>query len=131
MIAVDSSVWIDFFNGQDTQKVGVLRAFLREQPDAVALVDIAFTEVLQGLREDRAGRVEELLSGLPVLCAEWKHDYRAAAGIYRAARRSGFKPRGTIGCLIAAVCMRADVPLLHSDADFDRLAKITALSVIG
>ena len=131
MIAVDSSVWIDFLNARQTPKVGVFKQFLRQQPDQVALVDIVFVEVMQGLRADRVRRVDGLLSGLPVLRSEWKHDYKAAVGIYRAARASGFTPRGTIDCLIAAICMRADVPLLHSDADFDRLATITALSVIG
>ncbi len=131
MIAVDSSVWVDFLHARITPEVRVLKQFLRQQPDQVAMIDVVFTEVLQGVRDDRLRRVEELFSGLPVLRSEWKHDYRAAVGIYRAARRSGFTPRGTTDCLIAAVCLRADVPLLHSDADFDRLAEITALSVIG
>jgi predicted nucleic acid-binding protein len=131
MIAVDSSVWIDFLKARSTPEVGVLKQFLRRQPDQVAMVDIVFAEVIQGVPEERMRRVDALFSGLPVLRSEWKHDYQAAAGIYRMARRAGFTPRGTIDCLIAAVCVRADVPLLHSDADFDRIATITALSVIG
>jgi predicted nucleic acid-binding protein len=33
-------------------------------------------------------------------------------------------------CLIAAVAMRADLPVLHADKDFDALAEHTALRVI-
>jgi len=130
MIAVDSSVWIDFFNGRPTAQVGMLKQIIRQQPDQVALVDVVFAEVMQGLREDRAWQIDRLLCALPVLRSEWKHDYKAAVGLYRAARKSGFTPRGTGDCLIAAVCIRADVPLLHCDKNFDRMAQISELSVI-
>jgi predicted nucleic acid-binding protein len=33
------------------------------------------------------------------------------------------------GCLIAAVAIRNDVPVLHHDADFDVLARHTPLRV--
>jgi predicted nucleic acid-binding protein len=32
-------------------------------------------------------------------------------------------------CLIAAPCVRTGVPLLHADADFDRLAACTPLRI--
>jgi len=35
--------------------------------------------------------------------------------------------RRLIDCLIAAVAIRADVPVLHADTDFDVLARRTAL----
>jgi predicted nucleic acid-binding protein len=35
--------------------------------------------------------------------------------------------RKTLDCLIAAPCVRTGVPLLHADADFDRLATCTPL----
>ena len=57
-------------------------------------------------------------------------DFRAAAAMYRAARQQGIIIRRTSGCLIAAVCVRESVPLLHADKDFDRLASATALSVV-
>jgi len=37
--------------------------------------------------------------------------------------------RKLIDCLIAAVAIRGDVPILHMDADFDILAQHTALQV--
>ncbi len=32
-------------------------------------------------------------------------------------------------CLVAAIAIRADVPVLHADRDFDTLARHTDLSV--
>lgn len=57
-------------------------------------------------------------------------DNRAAAGLHRAARESGVTIRGTVGCLIAAICIREGATLLHADADFDRLAEISELSTV-
>jgi predicted nucleic acid-binding protein len=42
-------------------------------------------------------------------------------------RRAGVTIRKTLDCLIAVPCVRAEAPLLHADADFDRLASCTAL----
>jgi predicted nucleic acid-binding protein len=131
VIAVDTSVWVDFFRAHPTPAVVFLRTCIAEQPDEVALVDLVVTEILQGLREEDVPRVEARLSKFVVLRLEHMVDFRAAAGLYRAAKQNGITIRSTIDCLIAAVCIRADIPLLHSDKDFDRLAKLTTLSTVG
>ncbi|HYS37337.1 MAG TPA: PIN domain nuclease [Pseudonocardiaceae bacterium] len=130
MIAVDSSVWIDFLTDRTTPQVNVLDHYLARNPSEIALVDIVLTEVLQGLPSHHVHRVESLLLDLDVLHLKWISDYRAAAGLYRAARESGVTIRGTIDCLIAAVCIREQATLLHTDVDFDRLAAISELSTI-
>lgn len=130
MIAVDTSVWVDFLRGQPTPPVEVLRELVATKPNEVVLVDVVLTEVLGGLREEDVQRVEQRLFAFNILRSERIADFRAAAGLYRAARRTGMTIRSTIDCLIAAVCIREDVPLLHSDVDFDRLAKITTLRTV-
>jgi predicted nucleic acid-binding protein len=42
-------------------------------------------------------------------------------------RQSGHTPRSSADCLIAAVCIRAAVPLLHDDVDSDRIADVSDL----
>ncbi len=49
--------------------------------------------------------------------------------LYRACRQNGATVRKLIDCLIAAVAIRANVPILHADADFDTLAHHTSLRV--
>jgi predicted nucleic acid-binding protein len=96
-----------------------------------ALTDVVFTEVLQGLRtEAEVAQVERRLDEFDILRLETLADFRAAAAMYRAARHEGVTIRRTGDCLIAAVCVREGVPLLHSDKDFDRLADVTALSIV-
>ncbi len=131
MIAVDTSVWIDWFADRSTPQVEYFDGVLELESEDFALVDLTFTEVLQGLRHEKdVRRVEQKLSTFAVLRLSHMVDFRAAAAIYRAARRKEITIRSTIDCLIAAACIREDVPLLHSDKDFDRLAQLTTLSVV-
>jgi predicted nucleic acid-binding protein len=39
--------------------------------------------------------------------------------------------RRTTDCLIATVCIREQQALLHNDVDFDHLARVSGLEVVG
>jgi predicted nucleic acid-binding protein len=56
-------------------------------------------------------------------------DFDAAAALYRTCRQQGHTVRKLIDCLIAAVAVRGNLPVLHRDADFDILAQHTTLQV--
>jgi predicted nucleic acid-binding protein len=129
MIVVDTSVWIDVLNGVDSPPATTCVGLI-EDGRPVALTDIVFTEILQGLRsDDEAQTVEEHLRIFPILRLDSLEDFSLAADLYRTARGHGVTIRKTLDCLIAAACIRAGAPLLHADADFDRLATCTALSI--
>ncbi len=127
MIVVDTSVWIDVLNDRDSPQA--LRCVeLIEGGEPIALTDIVFTEILQGFRSDREARlVEGHLKAFPVLRLDGLEDFALAAELYRCARRAGMTIRKTLDCLIAAPCVRSGAPILHADADFDRLAECTPL----
>ena len=131
MIVVDTSVWIDVLN--EVESPGATRCVeLLRDGAPLALTDVVFTEILQGLRDEREARlVEGHLRAFPILMLEGLDDFALAAELYRTARREGVTIRKTLDCLIAAPCVRDDVPLLHADEDFDRLASCTSLKVFG
>jgi predicted nucleic acid-binding protein len=56
-------------------------------------------------------------------------DYDEAAFLYRSCGRRGGTVRRLVDCLIAAQAIRADLPILHADADFTTLAAHTSLRV--
>jgi predicted nucleic acid-binding protein len=129
-VIVDTSVWIDFFRGNDTWQVAVLSDRLVAD-EAIALTDINFTEILQGLVDERSvRRVERRLLAHEVLVLDPLDDHRRAAALYRFCRRRGVTIRRTLDCLIAAVCIREHRPLLHADGDFDRLANHSDLVTV-
>jgi predicted nucleic acid-binding protein len=129
VIVVDTSVWIDVLGGRRTPQA--LRCVeLIEAGEPVALTDVIFTELLQGLRSGgEAEDVERHLRAFPILRLEGLDDFALAARLYRDARAQGVTIRNTLDCLIAVPCVRTGAPLLHSDADFDRLASCSPLRV--
>jgi predicted nucleic acid-binding protein len=127
VIVVDTSVWIDVLNDTDTPQAARC-VDLIQAGEPVALTDIIFTEVLQGLRSDREARtVERHLRAFPILQLDGLDDFALAAELYRTARRAGVTIRKTLDCLIAAPCVRTGAPMLHADSDFDLLASCTPL----
>ena len=117
MIVVDSSVWIDFFNGVSTPEVDRLDALLGVTP--LAIGDLILVEVMQGFRNERdvatARQLFRSLALLPLL--EGSNPWKAADN-YRQLRRKGITVRKTIDGIIATACIEANLPLLFSDRDF-------------
>lgn len=131
MIVVDTSVWVDLFRNTGTPQAKFFERLLDLEEEDFALTDVVLTELLQGARSERdVSRLERRLAVFDVLRLKDLADFRAAAAMYRSARHEGITIRRASDCLIAAVCVREGVPLLHSDADFDRLASVTDLATV-
>ena len=117
MIVVDSSVWIDFFNGVSTPQVERLDALLGTTP--VAIGDLILVEVLQGFRCDRdLATARQLFRSMPLLTMLGSQNAYKAAENYRNLRQRGITVRKTIDGIIATACIQANLPLLFSDRDF-------------
>jgi predicted nucleic acid-binding protein len=128
LIVVDTSVWINVLNGVDSPGAARCRELIADEAP-VALTDVVLTEALQGFSDPgQADRVEARLREFPILKLEAIEDFVLAADLFRSARRAGVSVP-TLDCLIAAPCVRTDAPILHADADFDRLASCTPLRV--
>jgi predicted nucleic acid-binding protein len=85
--------------------------------------------VLAGARDEQhRRRLDRLFATYPRISTE-PRDFDEAAAIYRACRLGGSTPRSLLDCLIAAVAIRADATVLHSDRDFDVIARHVDLAV--
>ncbi len=128
MILVDTSVWIEYFRATGSAAAREVRRLLSDEPDQVVTCEPVAMEILAGASNDDAYRkLERLVNGLPSLTVETATDFRSAADIYRAARRTGQTIRSINDCLIAAVALRHRAQVAHRDADFDVIAGITGL----
>lgn len=129
MILVDTSVWIDFFNGMDSKEKDQLRQLIINH-EQIALTDVILTEILQGIRnEHQYERVKNTLLQLNILHAVLVKTYIHAAEIYRSCRSKGFTVRKTNDCLIAAVAIESNCLLLHKDKDFAAIAQCVELQI--
>jgi hypothetical protein len=117
MLVVDSSVWIDYFNGRPTPQTDVLFQCLREEP--VIVGDIILLEVLQGFRAERHVQLaRELLLALQIANMLNTPLALQSARNFRSLRQRGVSVRKTVDCIIATWCIEHGLPLLHADRDF-------------
>jgi predicted nucleic acid-binding protein len=117
VVFVDSSVWIDYFNGRDTRETTFLDTALGTEP--IAIGDLVLTEVLQGFRSEADRKsAERLLLNLTVYDILGTSRALKAVDNYRVLRRKGITIGKTIDTLIATFCIETRLPLLFSDSDF-------------
>lgn len=128
MVLVDSSVWIDYFNGVRTPQTDALDQLLIS--DLVLIGDLILTEVLQGFRTDSDYRTASaLLATLDCRNLGGRRVALAAADNFRLLRARGVTIRKTIDCIIGTYCLLNDIALLHADRDFDPIASHLGLLV--
>jgi predicted nucleic acid-binding protein len=123
MILVDTSVWIDYFNGRISMQTDKLDKLLAT--GEVILGDIILTEILQGFRNDSdynaAKTALEFLICYPI---SNKQIAIKSADNFRYLRKKGITIRKTTDMLIGTFCIENNIPLLHNDKDFLPLEKL-------
>jgi len=127
---VDTSVWIDYFNGYRSQEADYLASTI-DAGLPIIIPGIVLTEILLGLRsEAEASRIANLLAAFRPAPNPDRQDYIEAAALYRQCRGRGFTIRSTVDCLIAQICLRNKFPLLSKDRDFKAIARCSPLQLI-
>jgi predicted nucleic acid-binding protein len=127
VIVVDTSAWVEYLRHTGSPANEVLRDALREQV-VIGVVDVVRLELLAGAATDeQVDTVTRLLARATALPASSPDDHEQAAALYRAARRSGQTVRSLIDCLVAAVALRLDAPVLAQDRDFEVLGQVSLL----
>ena len=126
-VLVDTSVWIDAFNGKTTWQVKLFKKLI-EEDFQIVLCPIIIQEILQGIKaENQFQEIKDTLSGFEVLIIDVIQAAHGAAALYRSVRKHGFTVRKSNDCLIAFYAIYHEVDLLHNDIDFDRIARHSAL----
>ena len=126
MILVDTSAWIEFLRDTGSPTCVRVDEALGGQ---IAICEAIRMEVLAGGRDEPHMEGLRRLLARAVMISIEPGDFDHAATLYRVCRRRGETVRKLIDCLIAAVAIRADVPVLHNDSDYETLARHTALKL--
>jgi hypothetical protein len=130
MILVDSSVWIDYFNGVPSSQTDWLHSSLGSTP--IIIGDLILTEVLQGFQNEKDFKIaKDLLLGIPFMAMVGQSIALESAMNYRYLRKKGVTVRKTIDVIIGTFCIYNQITLLHCDRDFDPMVKHLGLEIIN
>ncbi len=129
MIIVNSSVEIDYFNGQVNPYIHKLDEVLGLEP--VAISDLILVEVLQGFRSDQDyNTAKNLFNSLDIFnLLDTKLAIKGADN-YRYLRKKGITVRKKADIIIATFCIESQIPLLFSDKDFKPFVKYLSLQSV-
>ncbi len=128
MILIDTSAWIEFLRDTGSQVCDTVDELLGAD---LAICDAISMEVLAGARDEQHLAQLRGLLARATMVSITAADYDHAAALYRTCRRNGETVRKLIDCLIGAVAIRSNAPVLHADADFTTLARHTSLVAHG
>jgi len=130
MVLVDSSVWINYFNGTNTWQTEILDQMLLQIP--LFTGDLILTEVLQGFRKEN--EYKKAKESMSILVCKQMGGYDIAiksAENYRKLRKKGVTVRKTIDVIIGTFCINENISLLHDDKDFEPMSKHLGLKSIS
>jgi predicted nucleic acid-binding protein len=129
VVVVDTTVWIDYFNGVRSPQVERLDRLLGER--LLVIGDLILAELLQGFASDAdAQQAVELLQPLEFAEMAGRDVAVESARNYRRLRSKGATVRKTMDMLIGTFCLMHDHELLHDDRDFDVMARHLGLRTI-
>lgn len=131
MIAVDTSVLVDFFRGVESSAVEL---FVSLERDAIpfAVPAICCQELLQGARNKKEWKLlSDYLGTQRLLAPEdpWVA-HSGAARIYFESRRKGVTVRSAVDCLVAEIALEEEATLLHDDEEFERIKRVRPLRTL-
>ena len=128
MTLVDSSVWIDYFRGENNPYTVRLDELLDQVEEEVGVADLVVFEVLRGFTTPKAQRqAQALLLSTTVVDIGGLDSALQAATLYQRLRETGRTVRSPIDVLLASYCMTHGHTLLHRDADFESLKSLGGL----
>jgi predicted nucleic acid-binding protein len=124
MIAVDTSTWIGFLQGDGGEDADLLDRALEDRQ--VLMAPVVLTEVLSDPK--LPAEVSQTLSALPLI--EVEPGYWQRAGALRAKVLAKHRKARLGDALIAQSCIDQGVPLLTRDRDFRAFAEAAGLDLI-
>ena len=125
---VDTSVWIDYFNGKIDERTDATEKFIIE--GELLMLPIILQEVLQGIRSAKDfSTVKNAFLRNTFFNFNTIDMALEAATLFRFLKRNGVTIRKPNDSLIAAICIENKFSLLHNDKDFNNIAKYTSLKI--
>jgi len=116
-VLVDTSVWIDFFNGHPSPEAETLVGAIDREED-IYTCGVVMAEFLQGISAPRTmKRLERYFLDMSYVAPREPETYLDSADLFRALRRRGKTIRSTVDCLIACLAAEHGLLVLAKDRD--------------
>jgi predicted nucleic acid-binding protein len=121
-VLVDTSVWIDYFNGKHNSRESALLQKMIVDDYRIYLCPVIYQEIMQGINDDAVFEdVKSIMNNYSMMDLDIMHVTNTAIDLYRSLRKNGVTIRKSNDCLIAAYSLISNIPLFHKDRDFQQI----------
>jgi predicted nucleic acid-binding protein len=127
---VDTSVWSLALRRDASSSLPQVRELIRaiEAGEELLTTGLVLQELLQGFSGPRnRAQILDRFSALPLIVPD-RRDHIDAAELRNTCRRRGIQV-GTVDAVLAQLCLRHDLMMLTTDADFSLMAEHCALKL--
>ena len=122
----DTSVWIDALRYGRT-----VLPLMTEHEEPIGFTEPVIMELLSGCRNARDSQsLRRLLLRGQLFGFDPAADFECTADIYRHATRRGLSPNSHVDCMIIAVVVRNEVPLITLDTKQAAIAELFGVTVM-
>jgi predicted nucleic acid-binding protein len=129
MLIADTSAWIEYLRRTESSADLALDAAVAR--DEVVVPEVVKAELLVGARSNAELRsLQRMLEHFDVMLVAPRDDFDRAVALQLQCRTAGVSPRGLIDCTIAAMAVRAGLPVLHHDRDLAAIASVAGLAQV-
>ncbi len=131
-VLVDTSVWVDFFNGaEDSKEAGVLQLLIDDNFD-ICICPTIYQEILQGIKDDKVFEdIKDILNSFRLIDMEIMKVTVHSIELYRSLRKKGITIRKSNDCLIASYAILNNVQVFHKDRDFNQISSGSKLKIFN
>ena len=126
MVIVDTTVWVDFLKGRETDQVGKLEELISDEVD-VFTTGVIVQEVLSGIKSKREREKVRKEFDCFIVVMPTLDTHIQAAEIFDACQKKGYTIRSVIDCLIAALALEYDLTILENDRDYGFISAVVPL----
>ncbi len=127
---IDTSAWVEYLRATGSPTNVAVRSMVGSSDHRIATTDVVIMELLSGSRSSsQRSKLWALMNRCVMYPTRPLFDYEVAADLYTRLRGVGFTPANSNDLLVAAVAIGKEVPLLAADADFERIASVSDLSL--
>ncbi len=127
MVIVDTSIWIDFFQNEESVYQDKLENLIKDNNRA-AVCGIILQEILQGIKDNQSYELtKQRLVMLPFVDTD-KETYLYASSLYRTLRSKGVTIP-PVDVTIAAIAIKNKFPVFTDDKHFETIKKYSELKL--
>ncbi len=129
-VLVDSSAWVEFLRGTESETHQRVRGLVSGGYPIAVTEPVIFELLMGAASEAEAELLRRFLVSFDLRPFKGIRDAERAADIYRRCRSAGRTLRSSVDCMVAAVALRDGLPVISANRDFEAIAEETGLELV-